>query len=539
MASLKFELSRDKTSYAVVGVGLFGKNVEEVEIPEEYKGKPVTAIGERAFYQLMKLRRVSIPDSVSSIGDYAFWRCFRLDEFTIPSSITSIGKYAFQYCDGLSSVTIPESVALIGENAFAGCGILTVHCDATEKPEGWSESWRGDTPVAWRDIPQNQRLEFKLNDSDGTYSVVGIGKFDGTELEIPETYRDKPVTAIENAAFDNCEKITGVIVPESVTRIGESAFRGCKNLKSINVDAYNTEYSSIDGNLYNESGTTLIQYAAGKSDTSFEIPRSVTSVGNYAFFGVSALTDVTLHDGITNIGRWSFANCVGLSSVDIPDSVTDVGGSAFFGCERLARLTIGKGVRRIWSGAFGSCLSLPEVTIHKDITKIDESAFSRCTSLKRITVDEDNAEYKSVDGNLYTKDGKVLVHCAADNVGTSFTVPKGVTVIGAFAFSYCKSLTSVTIPDGVESIGRYAFISCTGLTDVVIPDSVTVIDKFAFFSCTGLSSAVIPESVTRIDSGAFKGCREATVRCAAAEKPAGWDAAWNGDCPVVWGYKGE
>ena len=539
MASLKFELSADGASYRVVGVGLFGKNTEAVDIPAEYKGLPVTAIGDRAFYQLMKLRSVTIPDSVKSIGAYSFWRCFRMTDIVIPDSVTSIGAYAFQYCDGLTDITIPETVTAIEENAFAGCGILTIRCDATDKPAGWSDDWHGDTPVAWKVLPENQHLEFKLNGTGDAYSVAGIGAFEGVELELPEEYKGKPVVAIEKEAFSGCERLTSVTVPETVTRIGAGAFKGCKNLQSINVDAYNKAYSSIDGNLYNEDGTVLVQYATGKTDTSFAVPHGVTVIGNSAFFGVCALREVTIPDGVTKIGDNAFDSCKDIASVTIPDSVTALGFGAFFSCDRLRSVSIGCGVTRILPCTFGSCLCLEEIFIHKGIVKIDGSVFSRCTSLKGVFVDEDNPEYKSVDGNLYSKDGTVLIHYAAGKTDVSFTIPRGVAVIGDYAFSYCDRLMAVSIPDGVRSIGRYAFITCGGLTSAVIPEGVTDIGTYAFFSCTALKSVDIPESGSVIGSRVFSGCRRVTLHCAAAQKPDGWDASWSEGCPVVWDYKGE
>ncbi len=515
MASLKFELSEDKTSYAVVGVGLFGKNVEAVEIPREHKGLPVTEIGARAFYQLMKLRSVIIPDSVSAIGDYAFWRCFRLDEFTIPSSITSIGKYAFQYCDGLSSVTIPESVALIGENAFAGCGILTIHCDATEKPEGWSESWRGDTPVAWRDIPQNQRLEFKLNDSDGTYSVVGIGKFDGTELVIPEEHNGKPVRAIRKGNYDGCEGITSLRLHEGIDIVEEEVLSKFKGLTSIEVDEYNGDFKSVDGNLYTADGEKLVQYAPGKADRSFAVPSGVTSIGAYAFSGVSALEEVTIPVGVGAIGGWAFAHC-GLKRVTVPGSVTKIGCSAFYSCEAMENVSLEEGVSNIAGSAFSGCLALTSINIPASVTYIDTSVFVRCYSLRSIQIDPDNPAYRMTDGVLYTKDGRSLLQYLAARQDTSFTVPEGVEVLEDYSFSCCKTLTAVSIGRGVTKIGRYAFFNCSGLTDIVIPVGVSTVEMLAFRFCNNL-----------------------TINCEAEEKPAGWSEKWNGDRPMVWGYKGE
>ena len=163
-----------------------------------------------------------------------------------------------------------------------------------------------------------------------------------------------------------------------------------------------------------------------------------------------------------------------------------------------------------------------ELTIPEIVTSISSSAFEGCSLLTNITVDENNGNYKSIDGNLYTKDGKVLVKYASGKTDASFTIPNSVTKIGNSAFYGCSSLTSVTIPDSVTSIGDYAFSGCH-ITYASIPASVisyipkgylkevvitsgTKIGNYAFRDCSSLTSITIPDSVTSIGDYAFSGC---------------------------------
>ena len=295
------------------------------------------------------------------------------------------------------------------------------------------------------DIPENtepsQGLEFTLNDDGKSYSVTGIGTCTDTNIVIPATYNGKPVTAIGDGAFQYCDSLTNVTIPDSVTSIGFCAFCSCTSLTSIVVDKDNTAYQSIDENLYSKDGTKLIAYAIGKTATSFTIPNSVTFICN----GV-------------------FDSCTSLTSVTIPDSVTIIG----------------------------------------------DAVFNYLTSLRSIVVDKDNTTYQSINGNLYSKDGKKLIAYAIGKTATSFTIPDSVTSIGTRAFHNCTSLTSVTIPDSVTSIGAMAFCDCTSLTSITIPDSVTTIDISVFFGCTSLMSATIPDSVTSIGMSAFFGCTSLT-----------------------------
>ena len=197
---------------------------------------------------------------------------------------------------------------------------------------------------------------------------------------------------------------------------------------------------------------------------------------------------------VVGIGPYAFEDCTDLSNIVIPNSVTSIGPSAFFGCTGLSNIAI------------------PD-----SVTSIAPSAFFGCRALISIEVATDNANYQSIDGNLYTKDGKTLIRYACGKPGTTFTVPETVASIGEHAFSGCGGLTSVTIPDSVTSIGRSAFYGCTGFESIVIPDGVESIGSYVFYYC-----------------------RRLTVYCEAASQPSGWDNAWNNsNRPVVWGWCGE
>ncbi len=465
-------------------------------IPSTLDGYPVIAIGSSAFRHCSGLTSVTIPDSVTSIGSDAFYYCSGLTSITIPDSVTSIGSDAFAHCSGLTSVTIPDSVTSIGSSAFFYCSGLTSIT-----------------------IPDSVT-------SIGTWAFAYCSGL--TSVTIPDS-----VTSIGSYAFGSCSGLTSITIPDSVTSIGSEAFTSCSALTAITVDENNAKYSSLDGVLFNKDKTTLIQYPAGKTDTPYVIPDSVTSIGSHAFAACSGLTSVTIPDSVTSIGSSAFAACSGLTSITIPDSVTSIGSHAFANCSSLTSVTIPDSVTSIGYDAFAHCSGLTSITIPDSVTSIGtqafyccssltsvtipdsvisigSEAFYRCSALTAITVDENNANYSSLDGVLFNKDKTTLIQYPAGKSNTTYVIPDSVIAIGSYAFYYCSSLTSITIPDSVTSIGSYAFASCRGLTSVTIPDSVTSIGSSAFESCSSLTSVTIPDSVTSIGSFAFDYCSSLT-----------------------------
>ena len=334
------------------------------------------------------------------------------------------------------------------------------------------------------------------------------------------------VTSIGESTFEGCSNLISVTISYSVTSIGEYAFYGCDGLISV---YYTGDIRQWCGISFEDLTSNPLYYCHSLYIdnvlvTDLVIPNSVTSIGDYAFYGCSGLTSLTIPNSVISIGDYAFYGCSGLTSLNIGDSVTLIGNSAFRNCSGLTSVTVPNSVTSIGGSAFIGCSSLVLVNINSDavvsanyanniafnlksmfgdqvvsyilgpsVTSIGNAAFRGCSGLTSVTI-----------GNSVTSIGDWAFYGC--NGLTSASIPSSVMTIGNYAFWECRGLTSVTIPDSVTSVGYYAFYCCTGMTSVILGNSLTTIGHHAFQFCSGLTSLTIPNSVTTIGGGAFQYC---------------------------------
>ena len=384
--------------------------------------------------------------------------------------------------------------------------------------------------------PVNE-LEYTLSD-DGTYYIVsGIGTCTDTEIIIPQTYKKLPVTQIGQAAFSGCSNISSVFLPNSISNIGYNAFYACESLESINIP----EGVSNIGWFTFVNCTSLVDILIPKSVKKIEgcAFKNCTALSNVYYCGDnvdwsvisidsfdnanSSLTSSTVYyysetEPTTEGNFWHYVDgvptvwdtyvepekpdySVGLEYTSIDDTTCYVSGIG--SCTDLDIIIPsvapdGRTVIAIDCSNNSLSYYITSIFIPSTITRIEGWSIIGCQELKSIVVDEHNEFFKSIDGDLYSKDGKTLIRYAHRGV-TEFTVPYGVTTIGASAFYNMgnNNLKSVTIPDTVTIIERWAFAYCTGLVYIEIPNGVIDfnIDAFAY---TRLDYIVLPQSITYV-----------------------------------------
>ena len=366
-------------------------------------------------------------------------------------------------------------------------------------------------------------LTFQLINNNSEYEVIGY-KGTSAEVSIGSTYNGKPVTSIGDCAFRNCDWITSVIIPDSITHIGEYAFgeyeyNECPSLIYNIKDGLkylgsrNNPYLFLAGPVNLEKETATIEDSCkiigsfafdGAYLTNVTIGENITSISKGAFRGCSLLTSVTMGNNIKSIGNDAFSGCRSLTNVDIPNSVKSIGYTAFLGCSSLESITIPKNIIRIENRTFYGCRNLSEVVIPESVTSIGEKAFENCSKITKVnylgTIDQwAQIEFSSnpliYAQKLYIKDEVV-----------SEAVLTTTSKISDYAFEFCRSLKRVVLGNSVKIIGCGAFSFCDSLTNVTVSDSLTSIGTMAFYGCDLLTNLVIPDSVVNIGTGTFVGC---------------------------------
>ncbi len=296
----------------------------------------VTSIGDYAFYGCSNLATVTLPEGITSIGKEAFRGCERLTAIRIPSSVQAIGRYAFYECINLAtvenleyskitkieectfatqyryptrltSIAFPENLSEIGEDAFCGAGLVKITFPEKVTSIG-SEAFRHCTKLTTVEGFDNLKLSTVSNHIFGDCEAL-------SSIKIPDT-----VTTIENGAFSGCKSLTTIAIPEKVTSIEGNVFNHCENL------------TSVEGfDKLNISSIGSYTFCGCKNLSSITLPNTVKKIDTYAFWQCYALSTITIPENVTSIGFHAFDTCSGLATVVLPKNVPSIGEGAFYG----------------------------------------------------------------------------------------------------------------------------------------------------------------------------------------------------------------
>jgi BspA type Leucine rich repeat region (6 copies)/Secretion system C-terminal sorting domain len=433
---LKFKITGVTTVEVSANTNING--VVQVPQTTTYNGVnyEVTTIGERAFFNCVGLKSVTIPNSVNNIGLNAFYNCTGLTMVVIPNSVKTIGDSSFRFCTALTSVALPNSVTSIGKGSFSGCINLTT-INIPDQLQVFSQGlFSGCSALSAITVPD---------------SVTSIGNsvFEScsnlTSITIPNT-----LTSIGSNAFRACSSLTTVTIPNSIVNIGDMAFADCIGLNIVALNSINPLL--INRNVFNNLNL---------SDLSLNVPVGTELIYKTApvwkdFHSISELNSEPLQlgqtfvvDGINyfvrkasmpyEVGITSSTNLIGIASIPATVSsggysfaVTSIGNSGFKDAKGLTAIIVPETIKTIGSAAFLGCTGLTSITIPNSVTSISSNLFSDCTNLK------------------------------------SIILPNSIVSIGVRAFSNCKGLPSITIPSSVVSIGDFSFENCSGLTALTV-----------------------------------------------------------------------
>lgn len=446
-----------------------------------------------------------------------------------------------------------KSILLVG-TVILSLGAL-VSCKKNNSSEQTSTS-------TYSEIFNDQRAVLTYHEETDSYSfrMNPLYKDSRGDIVVPNYYNEKKVTEVEENAFKDYEYVSKIVISDNVEKIGKGSLSGCLRIQELTLPfAGETKKTNpFIGYLFNEERYS--SYALIPPYLSTITLTNATTISDGAFYGLEALTSVSLNEGIKSIGKDAFNRCKELTHVTLPNSITYIGGYAFKDCEDLSTVYIPDSIEKVGEEVFSGCSKLQNnydstskcyylgngknkylllIDVDEDCSILtpDETcrvvylADKKLNSIEKINITKNVKDLVITSSNGWNKLANVSVH--SDNVifdsrnncnaiiesstnalifGTKNTrIPKDVTSISSEAFQYKiidrnPSLKTLVIPNSVNTIGENAFKGCIGLGSITLSTSMNRISELMFDGCENLHIVVIPKSIDTIGNNAFNGC---------------------------------
>lgn len=425
-----------------------GTGLKTVTLPES-----VTSIGSWAFANCAKLEQVSFPANLTSIGLSAFENCTALTAVTLPKRLTELGSAVFENCSALKSVWIPKSLTDNGlGDGFKGCTALTDITFETGITKIADRQFDG-SPIKSITIPGTVTTVGMSAFSDCANLTAidlpsSVTEIDGHAFEkctaLTAVTLPKHLRRLDMEAFFGCTALKSVFIPLSL-QTASSPFRNCTALTDVTFEDGRTELPD-----------TLLR---GSGIRQLTVPQTVTKIGYSAFSGCTQLTAITLPAGLRELGSEAFKGCTALTGVALPDSLTALGYGVFRDCSALTAAEFPAGIAPVsWSSGSSmlrNCTSLRSVKLPKTVSSLGNYFFAGCTALEQIVLPDSVTEIGSnlfngctalTDVTLSTNLQAIPEHTFYGCVSLQKLVaPYAVTKIGKTAFANCTSLTELTL----------------------------------------------------------------------------------------------
>lgn len=418
-------------------------------------------LSRRASLKALDLRGCSIEgDSIpSSAFSYS-----KIEEIYLPEDITKIGYHAFQ-ASSLKRLIIPEDnrIESIEDGAFSSCNQLLSPIPFPQVTEIGARAFSYCGGLTEVSFPMVKRM--------------GAGCFDHCR-------------SLKNMNLGNVESSEGqLIIPSSIESIGENAFGGCYQIKSVDMSA--TTLASLPRKLFAEC-SCLEQVT---------LPESLTQIGD-SIFAYTRLTTINMPNGVTEIPAGCFVGCYWLSHIDLSPQTVSIGDFAFKGCGFVS-MSFPATVRNLGKGCVWDCVELTDFQFPEGVTEMNGALFDGCISLKRVGLPsgmtrlpvgafrQTGIETIELPGRLESIGDSCFYNCA---YLAEINLPETITEVGKAAFAG-SALESVVIPESIDTIREFTFRDCENLAQVSLPKNLHRIEDYAFLSCSSLQSIMLPDSV--------------------------------------------